>query len=68
MRHALVINLFSTTTLRILYDFSTNVQPFALLDHTECNLGDGMPEPYQLGYGPSGIKLDDCQTQKSHLG
>ena len=58
----------STCSLRHLYEFSTNVQPFALLAHTGCNLDNGMPEPYQLGYGCSGIKLDECQTQKSPPG
>ena len=51
----MVINSFSTTSLRILYAFSTNVQPFALLAHTECNLDNGMPEPYQLGHANSEI-------------
>ena len=47
-RHALVINLFSATSLQILYEFSTKVQPSVLLVHTECNLDNGMPKPYPL--------------------
>ena len=61
-------NMFSTTSLQILYKCSAKVQPFTLLVHTKCNLDNGMLEPHQLGYGRSGIKPDECQTQKSPMG